>query len=126
MLLPEKKQMEIRTIQINDKDSEIAKAGDRFGIAYKGDLLERGILVPLTNDFSIEKVINGRFTKNRFYMDEIKGKVHAYSGFQFIECTVSENELKLDNDMAFERREKILIIDASNQKLRISGVFATI
>jgi selenocysteine-specific translation elongation factor len=126
MLLPEKKQMEIRTIQINDKDSEVAKTGERFGIAYKGDLLERGVLVPLTNDFQVEKVAQGRFTKSKFYTDEIKGKMHAYSNFQFNECTVSDNDLKLDKEMAFEKRDSVLLIDASNQKLRIAGVFQTI
>lgn len=122
-LLPEKKEIEIRTIQINDKDSEEAAAGQRFGIAYKGDLLERGILAPLRNEFEVEKIVNGRFSKSPFYKDELKGKVHAYFGFQFSECTVSENELQLDKPMAFEKGERILIIDNSNQKLRIAGVF---
>jgi selenocysteine-specific translation elongation factor len=125
-MLPDKKSFEIRTIQINDKDSESAKPGDRFGIAYKGDLLDRGIVVPLSNDFQIEKVIQGKFTKSKFYSDEIKGKMHAYSAFQFKECTVTDVDLKLDNEMAFEKRDSILVIDASNQKLRIAGVFNTI
>ena len=125
-MLPDKKSIEIRSIQINDKDSELASAGDRFGIAYKGDLLERGIIVPLSNDFQVEKVVQGRFSKSKFYSDEIKGKLHAYSGFQFKECTVSDVDLKLDSEIAFEKRDNILVIDASNQKLRIVGVFQTI
>lgn len=124
-LLPEKKEVEIRTIQINDKDSEQAVAGQRFGMAYKGELVERGLLVPLRNEFQIEKQIGGRFSKSRFFQDELKGKVHAYSNFQFVECTVSENELNLDMPMAFGKRERVLVVDASNQKLRIAGVFVS-
>jgi len=122
-LLPERKEIEVRTIQINDKDSEEAVPGDRFGIAYKGELLDRGVLVPLRNEFLVEKIVNGRFVKSRFYKDEIRGKMHAYSGFQLTECNVMDSELKLDKPHAFEKGDRLLVIDASNQKLRIAGFF---
>jgi len=122
-LLPEKKEIEIRTIQINDKDVDEAKPGDRFGVAYKGDILERGVLVPLRNDFQVESIVNGKFSKSPFFKDELRGKIHAYSNMQFIEGTVSENELKLDRPMAFLKGDLVAIIDASNQKLRVAGVF---
>ena len=122
-LLPEKKEIEVRSIQINDADSEEAAAGARFGIAYKGDLLERGVLVPLRNEFQVENIVNGRFTKSPFFKDELKGRIHAYSNMQFVEGNVFENELKLSAPLAFEKGEMILVVDASNQKLRIAGVF---
>ena len=122
-LLPAKKEIEVRSIQINDKDSEEASAGSRFGIAYKGDLLERGILVPLRNDFQIEQVVNGRFNRSPFFKDELKGKIHAYANLQFVEGNVTDNELTLSSPMAFEKGETILVVDASNQKLRIAGAF---
>jgi selenocysteine-specific translation elongation factor len=122
-LLPEKKEIEVRTIQINDADSEEAAAGARFGIAYKGDLLERGVLVPLRNEFQVESIVNGKFTKSPFFKDELKGRIHAYTNMQFVEGNVFENELKLNSPLAFEKGESILVVDASNQKLRIAGVF---
>ncbi len=122
-LLPDKKELEVRTIQINDADCEEADAGARFGIAYKGDLLERGILVPLRNEFQVESIVNGRFVKSPFFKDELKGRIHAYSNMQFVEGNVFENELKLAAPLAFEKGELILVVDASNQKLRIAGVF---
>jgi len=122
-LLPEKKEIEVRTIQINDADSEEAAAGARFGIAYKGDLMERGILVPLRNEFQVESIVNGRFVKSPFFKDELKGKIHAYANMQFVEGNVFENELKLSAPLAFEKGELILVVDASNQKLRVAGVF---
>ena len=122
-LLPDKKEIEIRTIQINDKDVEEAKSGDRFGAAYKGDILERGVLVPLRNEFQVENIVNGKFSKSPFFKDELKGKIHAYINMQFIEGNVSDNELRLDRPMAFQKGESIAVVDASNQKLRIAGVF---
>lgn len=122
-LLPERKEIEVRTIQINDADSEEAPTGARFGIAYKGDLLERGVLVPLRNEFQVENIVNGRFTKSPFFKDELKGRIHAYTNMQFVEGNVFENELKLSSPLAFEKGETILVVDASNQKLRIAGVF---
>ena len=105
------------------KDVDEAKPGDRFGVAYKGDILERGVLVPLRNDFQVESIVNGKFSKSPFFKDELRGKIHAYSNMQFIEGTVSENELKLDRPMAFLKGDLVAIIDASNQKLRVAGVF---
>jgi selenocysteine-specific translation elongation factor len=122
-LLPEKKEIEVRTIQISDADSEQAEAGARFGMAYKGELLERGVLVPLRNDFQVEGIVNGKFVKSPFFKDELKGKIHAYTNMQFVEGNVFENELKLNSPLAFEKGELILVVDASNQKLRVAGVF---
>lgn len=123
-LLPTKKEIEVRSIQISDVDSEEAVAGDRFGIAYKGEAFEgRGILVPLRNEFQVEAVINGRFNKSPFFKDELKGKIHAYTNMQFVEGTVTDNDLTLSQPLAFEKGETILVVDASNQKLRIAGTF---
>lgn len=122
-LLPSKKEVEVRTIQINDADAESATAGARFGMAFKGDLVDRGVLVPIRNEFQIEPIVNGRFTKSPFFRDELKGRIHAYSNMQFVEGNVFENELKLSGPLAFEKGETILIVDASNQKLRIAGSF---
>lgn len=123
-LLPSKKEIEVRTLQISDADSEEAPAGSRFGMAYKGEALEeRGILVPLRNGFQVEPIVNGRFSKSPFFRDELKGKIHAYSNMQFVEGHLSDNDLTLSQPLAFEKGETILVIDASNQKLRIAGTF---
>ena len=121
--LPSKKEIEVRSIQINDADSDEAPAGSRFGIAYKGEEISRGVLVPLRNEFQIEPIVNGRFSKSPFFKDELKGKIHAYTNMQFVEGHLSDNDLTLSEPIAFEKGEIMLVIDASNQKLRIAGTF---
>jgi len=122
-LLPSQKEIEVRSLQISDADTEEAPAGSRFGMAYKGELLERGVLVPLRNEFQVENVVNGRFSKSPFFKDELKGRIHAYTNMQFVEGTVTDNDLTLLQPLAFEKGEIIVVVDASNQKLRVVGTF---
>lgn len=122
-LLPYKKDLEIRSIRLNDSEVETLSAGSYFEIVYNGDLAEQGLLVPLRHDFQIENIVNGRFVKNPFFRDELKGKIYAYSNMQFIEGRLTENDLNLSQPLAFEKGGHILVVDASNQKLRVAGVF---
>lgn len=122
-LLPEKKDVEVRSIRVDGKDVAEATSGQRFSLAYKGEPVGRGILVPIRHEFEIGNIINGRFSKSVFFKDELKGKIHAYANMQYVEGNMSENDLTLSGEMAYEKGELILVVDASNQKLRIAGPF---
>jgi selenocysteine-specific translation elongation factor len=122
-VLPDSKEIEVRSIHLGDSEVEELSAGARFSIAYKGDSFGHGVLVPLRNEHEIGNVINGKFNKSPFYKDEIKGKIHAYSNMQFVEGTLNESDITLSHPLAYEKGELILIVDASNQKLRIIGAF---
>lgn len=122
-VLPEKKEIEVRSLQVNGKDVEKVSAGERFSMAYRGEAFERGIVVPLRHEFEIGNIVNGRFSKTPFFKDELKGKIHAYSGMQFVEGHMTENDLTLSHPIAYEKGEIMLVVDASNQKLRIAGPF---
>jgi len=122
-ILPDSKDVEVRSIQVDGKEVEEAAAGQRFSATYRGEPISRGILVPIRHDFEVESIINGRFTKSPFFKDELKGKIHAYANFQFVEGNMSDNDLTLSAPMAYEKGELILVVDASNQKLRIAGPF---
>lgn len=122
-VLPDKKEAEVRNIQLHGNEVEEVSAGAMFSIAYKGEPFERSILVPLRYDHEVGNVINGRFIKSPFYKDELRGKIHAYSNMQFIEGHLNESDITLNQPMAYEKGEFILIVDASNQKLRIVGAF---
>jgi selenocysteine-specific translation elongation factor len=122
-VLPEKKEVEVRSVQVNGKDVPEASAGALFSMAFKGDAFERGILVPMRNEFEIGNIVNGRFSKTPFFRDELKGKIHAYTNLQFVEGHMTDNDLTLGQPIAYEKGEIMLVVDASNQKLRIAGPF---
>ena len=122
-VLPEKKEVEVRSIRLGEREVEEAPAGSRFSMAYKGDPFERSLLVPMRDEHEIGNVINGRFSKSPFYKDDLKGKIYAYANMQFVEGHLNESDITLSQPMAYEKGELILIVDASNQKLRIVGAF---
>jgi selenocysteine-specific translation elongation factor len=122
-LLPDRKEIEVRSINVDGTGVDELQAASGFEMAYKGDLIERGILAPLRNEYQVENIVNGRFVKNPFFKDELKGKIHAYANMQYVEGHFTDNDLTLSAPLAFEKGELILVIDASNQKLRIAGVF---
>jgi selenocysteine-specific translation elongation factor len=121
--LPSKSELEIRSIQLNDKDVEEASAGGRFGISYKGGPIDRGILASPSNSFSISTSFLGTLYKSPFYRAELPRKIHAYSNFQFIEGKASDSSLELEKPIAARGGEPLLIVYASNPKLRICGAF---
>ena len=121
--MPACKDLEVRSIHVNGAEVEEISASSGFEIAYKGDLVETGLLAPLRHEFQVEHIVNGRFIKSQFFKDELKGKIHVYTNMQFVEGNVTDNDLTLSKPLAFEKGESILVIDSSNQKLRIAGVF---
>ncbi len=123
IFLPQKKELEVRSIQINDKDVEEAKAGEKFGIAYKGEPIERGLLVSIRSEFENGKNIMGRFQKSPFFAADTNRKLHFCYGFNSVEGYVLENSISLDKEIPYRKRDPLLILDPSNQKLRIVGSF---
>ena len=122
-VLPSRKDLEIRSIHTEEQTHAELSGVSRFDIAYRGDLIERGIIVPLRNDFQMENIVNGRFIKSPFYKDELNPRIHAYSNMQYIEGHISDSDLTFKEQFVFNKGESILILDSSNQKLRIAGVF---
>ncbi len=121
--LPSQIEMEVKNIQLNDKDVTEVSAGGRFGISYKGGLIERGILTAPSNSFSLAKSLLGQFTVSPFYKASVPKKIHAYLNLQFIEGTLEGQTLVLEKQIAFRQGERILITDPGSSKLRICGVF---
>lgn len=124
-ILPEKKEVTVRSVKLNDKDCEFAGVGDRFGIVYKGDLVEHGVLVPLRNNIDVTTMIRGRFVQSPFFKDDLEHKIQVYHNYQFVEGKVSDNELVLDKPIAYQKGDRLLVVDQSNQKLRIAGAFTS-
>ena len=124
--LPGKVDVEVRSLQINDKDSESASAGERFGIAYKGEPIDRGMLVGIRSEFSNEKEVMGNFRQSPFYKDDISRKLSFCYGMSTVEGRVLDNSISLDKELTVRKRDPVLVMDPSNQKLRIVGSFTPI
>jgi selenocysteine-specific translation elongation factor len=123
LFFPGKKEVEVKSIQINDKDVEECGEGSRFGISYKGDEIGRGQLFSLRVDNKFETSVLGRFEKSPFFKEDLNRKMHACLNFQFLECRVADAELKCDAPLAYRKHDRIIVLDPSNQKLRVAGVF---
>ncbi|MFA5412678.1 MAG: hypothetical protein WC350_05020 [Candidatus Micrarchaeia archaeon] len=123
LFFPGKKNVEVKSIQLNDKDAEECGEGSRFGISYKGDEIERGQLMSFRAENKVDASVIGRFEKSPFFKDDLNRKVHACLNFQFLECRVSDAELKCDTPLSFRSHDRIIVLDPSNQKLRVVGAF---
>jgi selenocysteine-specific translation elongation factor len=121
--LPEKKEIAVRGLLVSGKEAGEAAAGEQVSVVFSGEPFERGILAPLRNEYEVNNVVNGKFARSPFFRDELKGKIHAYTNMQFVEGVLNDSDLTLSQPLAFEKGEQIVIVDASNQKLRIAGVF---
>lgn len=121
-VLPWKKEIEVRSLTVSGSEAEEAGPG-LLSMAYAGELSGAGIIVPMRHEQETGNVINGRFIPSPFYKDELRGKIHAYANMQFVEGHLSDNDLTLSQPISYEKGELILVVDASNQKLRIAGAF---
>ncbi len=120
-VLPQKKELLVKSIQVNDK--EVMEAGplSRVGLSIKGieaSELERGNLITNT-DFKIGKEIEIDFEKNKFYKKEVPKKVMVLVGLQYAEADFENNKLIFSKDLVFHNKE-IILCDPSN-KVRILG-----
>ncbi len=93
---PGNKRIQIRSIQIHDKDHNEAPAGARVGLALKNidhEDLPRGCVLS-TKDGGLVKVdsVKIRFTLSPYWKDPIeKGmKLHLWSSLQFLPVTIGE------------------------------------
>lgn len=121
--LPSRMEAEVKSIQLNDADSPEVSAGGRFGICYKGELFERGILVSPDSPLALRTSIPGTFSKSPFFKGEVPQKIHAHSNLQFVEGSVSQDSLELEREFACKEGGRILIVDPGSRGLRICGVF---
>ena len=112
---PYEKKVQVRSIQVHDRDRKDAGIGSRVGLALKGidvDGLERGITLAEPGSM----VVGSRFRisprLSQFWKGEIKdGMVmHLSSGTQFVPGrVVGEDTIELERKMAFSAGEKILM-----------------
>ncbi len=117
--------VQVKSIQVHDKDVDSAGTGSRVGLALKGvkpEDLDRGITLaePGTMEVGTEFEMKPELTP--FWKGEIKdGMVlHLSSGTQFVPAKVSGEHLVLEKKIAYTEDEDILLIQADSMP-RIIG-----
>jgi selenocysteine-specific translation elongation factor len=129
MLLPAKKEVIVRSIQMQDEDFDEAMAGARVGLAIKGatvDEMSRGSVLCAANTAKAETRLKLSFEKSRFYPDEVvKGAFHVTVGMQTVPITITEITgtsiaIESQKPIVYLPEDIFLLLDL-NAKMRVMG-----
>ena len=128
-LLPLKKEVVVRSIQMQDNDFDEALAGSRVGLALKGvtvDELKRGFILCQPDMVETGSDLTLSFIKNRFYPQVSKGKFHATIGLQTVPITISDitNEtvtISAEKPICYMKSQKVILLDLNADKLHHIG-----
>jgi len=129
-LLPAKKEVAVRSIQIQDEDYDQADAGTRVGLAIKDatvDDMSRGSVLTTAQEIRTDTQIEATFNKSPFYSEPIKeGPFHATIGMQTIPITMSIKDqqrisLQSSKPIVYEPGQMAILLDLNAKKTRIMG-----
>ncbi len=136
-LLPTKKQVSVKALQLHDKDVKEILSSNRCGVNLKGAKsteIEKGNV--LVSDISVAQVfsnVSAKILKSKFYTADLETKksLFIYTGLQYINCTSEFNKetstlsLKLLKPIVYIRGNPMIIIDPDSKKQRIVGELET-
>lgn len=129
---PSQKQIEVRSIQMNDVDCQAASAGDRFGIGFKGlaaKELSRGDV--LAQEGKAVSNLEAEAEASKFSKGLRDGEVlHAAVGLQFVPCKLAgaiaaggrgPAKLTFESPIALDSSDTIVLVRLNEKTLRIAG-----
>lgn len=128
--LPIKKDVLVRSIQMQDENVDEADCFSRVGLALKGasaEELYRGCMLAPNDSLSCAKSFGGSFEKSGYYKGDLSAgkQVQALVGLQFIQVNIENTggkiALSAQNDVAFEKGERFVLADGGAKGLRIAG-----
>ncbi len=125
-IYPWDRKVQVKSIQVHDKDVESAGTGSRVGLALKGikpEELDRGITLAEPGSMEVGDRFRIKAEITPFWKGGLKdGMVlHLSSGTQFVPGRLeSEDEIVLEKKMAYVKDEDILLIQADSMP-RIIG-----
>jgi selenocysteine-specific translation elongation factor len=128
-LMPQKKNVIIRSIQMQDKDVNTAEAGSRVGCAIKGanaEEMKRGSVLCSESAVQIDSKLKVSFEKNPFYNELKDGIYHISIGLQTVPAAIKKiNEkellLELEKEIVYTFDDIFLLLDLNAKKSRIIG-----
>jgi len=128
-VFPLKKDVQVRSIQMQDENVEEAGFGSRVGVAVKGvgaDELSRGCVLA-QDAIPSEKKLEGSFEKNKYYRADVsEGKqMQVLVGMQYVQAAVEKAgekiALSFQKDVSFEKGDTFILADGGAKGLRIAG-----
>jgi selenocysteine-specific translation elongation factor len=129
-LLPAKKDVIVRSIQIQDEDYEQAEAGTRVGLAIKDatvDEMGRGSVLTTSSDVKSDTRMEVSFKKSSFYSEDIKdGAFHVTVGMQTVPVNITMKDqgtvtLESPKPVVHESGQTAILLDLNAKKNRIMG-----
>ena len=129
-LMPENKEVVVRSIQIQEKNFDEAGPGSRVGLAIKGataEEMKRGFFLSSPEDCEISKKLTLSFEKNKFYPGELKeGLFHVTIGMQTVPAKIADMKentitLILEKQIVHTKNDTFLLLDFNSKKLHVIG-----
>jgi selenocysteine-specific translation elongation factor len=129
-LLPSRKEVLVRSIQIQDEDFEEAGAGTRVGLALKGvdlDDLKRGAVLCAADGVKLDTKVRVSYENNRFYAEGVRvGAFHVTVGMQTVPITIvekSDGSITFESDRAivYSPQDVFLLLDLNGKRMRVMG-----
>jgi len=130
MLLPARKEVIVRSVQVQDEDWESAEAGTRVGLAIKGansEELERGAVLTASSETRASTKLSLSFRKSSFYVDDVReGIFHATIGMQTEPVTLGDVKsgaigIESSKSFVYEPKDTALMLDLNAKKTRVVG-----
>lgn len=129
-LLPFRKEVLVRSIQVQDQDFDEAEAGTRVGLAVKGaglEELKRGTVLCSDENVRLDNRLTLSYESSRFYSEGIrKGTFHMTVGMQTVPITIFEKydgriSVESDRPVAHTPEDVFLLLDLNGKSTRVMG-----
>jgi len=129
-LLPSRKDVLVRSIQIQDEDFDEAEAGTRVGLAVKGagiDELKRGAILCSDDNVKLDNRLKLSYETSPFYSEGVrKGAFHVTVGMQTVPITILEKYdgtiiAESDRPVAYSPEDVFVLLDLNGKNARVMG-----
>jgi selenocysteine-specific translation elongation factor len=129
IVLPNNKEIMVRSIQMQDKEFEEAVAGSRVGLAIKDatlDDLSRGAMLCAPQAALMTSTLSLAFTKNRYYTNLREGLFHLIVGMQMTPVTILQANngtlsLRTEKQIGYRKNDLFFLLDLNARKLHFMG-----
>jgi len=129
VVLPNNKDVMVRSIQMQDKEVEEATAGSRVGLAMKDatiDDVPRGAMLCAPQAASTTSTLTLSFTKNRYYPILREGLFHLIVGMQMTPATIIQANngtlsLRTEKEIGYHKDDLFILLDLNARKLHFMG-----